>query len=406
MTKNKKRFIFVALISMLGFFWPPFSGAQKITYKPQLYFSGEYDDNVEYSNTDKEDSFIFNISPAMELNYGSELFDLYSFAIVRFIRNLSESDFDREDYYIDLSGTYRMTQRLQFRGKLNYFQDKTLEWRTIDLIQTGSGKLPIDDPRKIERGIESVWSDRKTYNAFGSFGYQLTELSNMNAGYGYSKTEYDSENNTDFEVNDVYLAYMRDLAGQKNQIGARMSYNQRTSDISDIDSYGPGVVWSHSFTENVSLYTDLGFRYTEENFKNVDQKNDDWGVTADIRLRRLGETNVMDIGFSQNIQTASDGGAVNVSRLYWSSGHTLSERFFFGLGGDCFITREDGDSLSDIETVYVGISPSLKYWLTENYAVSLAYNYTLEHNRSVEDNRNTERNRVWIVFEFGFPKEW
>lgn len=374
-------------------------------FNTRLKFDGEYNDNINFSRTDKEDDFTYSISPVIELNYASELFDLYSFSLVRFIRNFSESDFDREDYYIDLSGTYRMTQRLQFRGKLNYFQDKTLEWRTIDLIQTGSGKSPIDDPGKIERGIENFWSDRKTYNAFGSFSYQLTELSNVNAGYGYSKTEYDSEDNTDFEVNDVYLTYMRDLAGQKNQIGPRLSYSQRTSDISDIDSYGAGVVWSHIFSETISLYTDIGFRYTEETSKNNDPKNDDWGVTADIRLRRLGETNVINIGFSQNIQTASDGGAVNVSRLYWDSGHTLSERFLFGLDGDCYIARKDGDSLSDIDNVFVNISPSLRYLLTENYSVGLVYNYALNHDRSVEDNRNTEGNRVWIVFEFGFPKK-
>ena len=406
MTKKKSRFKFFVLVFVFGFVFPPFLGAQRITYDPRLFLSGEYNDNLSFSNTDKEEDFILNISPAMELKYASELFDLSSFGLVRFVRHQSDSDFDREDYYLDLSSRYRMTERLNFFGKFNYFQDETLEWRTIDLIQTGSGKAPINESGIVERGIESFLSERKTYNAYGSLSYQLTELSNMGIGYSYQKTDYDLEANEDFEVNDISMTYMRDLAGQRNQIGTRLTYSQRTSDISDTDSYGTGFIWSHTFSETFSLYTDIGLRYTEETFKNVDQKNDNWGVTSDIRLRRLGETNVINIGFSQNVQTASGGGSVNVSRLYWNSRQTLSERFRFGFDGDFYITREDGDSFSDIETVFLSISPLLQYLLTENYSINLAYNYNLNHNRTVESNRDTERNRIWIVFEFGFPNEW
>jgi len=236
--------------------------------------------------------------------------------------------------------------------------------------------------------------------------YRLTELSNLNFGYSYFKTDYDLEENTDFDVNSFSMTYMRDLEGQKDQIGTRLGYSKRSSDESDIDSYGTGLICNHIFTETISLYTDIGLRYTEENFKNSGQKNDDWGATANIRLRRLGETNRMDVGFRQDIQTASDGGAVNVSKLYWNIRQSLSERFAFGLGGDSYITREDGDSFSDIDTVFFNIYPSLIYLLTENHSVILAYNYTIDHDRSLDDNRDTERNRVWINFEFGFPQKW
>jgi long-subunit fatty acid transport protein len=299
-----------------------------------------------------------------------------------------------------------MTERLQFAGKFNYLQEDTFRWRTIDLIQTGSVNSPIDEPGADERGIESFLSERKSYTYFGSFSYQLNEISRMKAGYRYRKNDYDIEENKDFEVHDVNLDYIRNLAGQKDQIGTRVTYSHRTSEVSDTDTYGTGLLWNHLFTETINLYTNIGLRYTEEKSKDTGQKNDDWGVTADIRLRRLGETNVFNIGFAQNVQTASGGGAVNVPRLYWNLRQTLSERVLFGLDGDIYITTEDGDSLSDIETVSFNISPSLKYRLTENYSVRLGYDYLIDHDRSLEEDRDIERNRVWIAFELGFPNEW
>jgi hypothetical protein len=234
----------------------------------------------------------------------------------------------------------------------------------------------------------------------------LTEISNLDVGYRYLKTDYDSEGNTDYDVNDIYLRYMRKLSGQKDRVGARLNYSERTSDVSETDTYGTGLIWNHLFTETLSLYADIGLRYTEETFKNSGQKDDNWNGTFDVRLRRRGETNVINIGLRQNSQTASTGSSANVTRLYWDARQRLSERFVFELDGDFYITRDDDDSFSDVDTVFFDISPALRYLLTENHSVSLAYNFTTEHDRSLDNDRDRERNRVWIVFEFGFPNMW
>jgi hypothetical protein len=406
MIKNKNLLVFFALVLMFGFFLPPFTAARDITITPQLYGTGEYNDNILFSRTDKEDDFIFYIAPAMELTYASDLWDLYSLAMVQFRRHLSEDDLDREDYFLNLRGRYRMTERLQFQGRLDYRQDFTTETRTIDFAEPVLEEIPIDESDIVERGIESFLSERKRYNAFASLNYRLTEVSDLNLGYRYLKMDYDSDQNTDYDVNDLNLRYMRRLAGQKDRVGTRVSYSERTSDISDVETYGIGLIWHRTFTETINFYADIGLRYSEETLKNTGEKDDNVNGTADIRLRRRGETNEFTLGFRQNVQTQSAGGAVNVSRLYWDAQQTLSERLAFKLGGYFYITREDGSSLSDINIVFFDIAPSLRYMLTENHSVSLAYNYTIEHNRTLETNRDKERNRVWIVFEFGFPDKW
>lgn len=410
MNKNKKWFLSFALTLIFGLILPPVLQARDITYTPKINLSGEYNDNIFFSRTDKEDDFILNVAPALEVEYAGQLFDLYSFATVRFRNYASESDLDREDYYVNLRGRYRLTERLQFRGRFYYVQDFTLESKTIDLEDPIEDPIidgiPVEEPDEAERGIERFLSERKRYNAFASMNYRLTEVSNLDVGYRYLKTNYDLEENTNYEVNSLNLAYMRRLAGQRDRVGTRLSYILRTSDISDTDSYGAGLIWNHFFTETITLYTDLGVRYTEQTFKNTNQKRDNWNATANIRLRKRGETSIMLIGLRQNLQTTSGGRSVNVSRLYWDLRQVISERFRFELEGDFYITREDSSSLFDSDTVFFDIIPSVRYMLTENHSVKLAYNYTIDHDRTLDKDRDKERNRVWIAFDFGFPKKW
>jgi hypothetical protein len=253
MIKNKNRFVFFALVLMFIFIMPIFSKAQDITVTPQLYVTGEYNDNILFSRTDKEDDFIFNIAPAIGLNYASELWDIDTLAMVQFRRHLSEDDLDREDYFLNLRGRYQMTERLQFQGRLNYRQDFTTETRTIDFAEPLLEEIPIDESDIVERGIERFFSERKRYNAFASLSYQLTEVSNLTLGYRYLKMDYDSDQNVDYDVNDVNLTYMRRLAGQKDRVGTRVSYSERTSDISDIETYGIGVIWHRDLYRNPKL---------------------------------------------------------------------------------------------------------------------------------------------------------
>lgn len=411
MNKNKKRFISFALILTFSFVLASFSAAQDLTYIPKLNFSGEYNDNILYTRDDKIDDFIFNITPGLELRYASELMDLRSFAAIRFRQYLSESDFDREDYIVNLQGRYRMTERLRLSTRLSYVEDYTLETRIIDFTDPPIEDVPIDEApvdevEMIERGIERFLSERKQYNAHLSMNHRLTPLSNLNISYRYLKTDYDLEQNTDYDSHNVNLAYMRRLSGQKDQIGTRLGYRQRTSDVSDTDSYEIGLIWNHIFTETISIFSDLGVRYTEQTFKDTRTDRDNWNAIANIRLRKRGETGVVDVGLRQNIQTASTGETVNVSRLYWFARQALTERVQFELSGDFYITREDADSFLDSDSTYFDIIPTLRYLLTENHSVRLAYNYTIDHDRTLDSDRDKQRNRIWIMFDFGFPGKW
>ena len=377
------------------------AAAQDITYTPLLLLSGEYNDNIFFANTDQKDDFIFNVAPGLDVQWYTEKLELDAVAAISFKNYVSESDQDRNDQYYNIIGAYQFTERLQFKGRFYYLKDATVESRVSDLDDTG-----LDEPDSVATGIESFFSERKQYNGLAAFQYDLTELTEMEVGYRYLKTDYDFEGNSDYEINRGEMKILRSLEGLKDQVGAKLSYDRGVTDSSDNDNYRLSLIWNHIFTETMRLHTELGGRYTETTTKSTGKRDNTWGGVANIRLIRRGETNMTQLGFRQKLGISSDGFPVNESRLDWKFQQELSERLLFKLKGTFYVTQEDGDSPSDEDTVYFDIIPSLNYLLTENHSISLAYGYTIEYDRAVDEDQDTQRNRVWLVYEFAFPQKW
>jgi hypothetical protein len=406
MNKNIKRSVLTGLIGVIGLVLPLLSTAQDVTIIPSLRVSGEYNDNVLFTGDSKKDDFIFNFTPGFGLDYATDVLDLKSSALIRFREYYSENELDRDDQYVNLYANYRLTERARLIGRGYYLKDFTLE----------SALVGVDDPLVAEQtdktglGIEKFYSERKRYSGFAALNYQLTERSDLQIRYSHLKTDYDFEENTDYDLNIVGLTFLRRLQGQKDKIGTRLLYMQNDSETNDADTYELGLIWNHVFTETMDLYTNVGARYTEQTSKDDEDdegETNNWSGTADIRLRRLGDTNTMNIGFRQSLESASSGRSVNVSRLYLDLRQELREkRLFFDLRGDFYITKEDSDSSFDEDSEFLDIIPSLRYMLTENHSVRLAYSYTIEYDKSRDDNRDTQRNRIWVAFELVFPQKY
>lgn len=403
---EKKRYAVSAVILAFVLAFPHFSAAQDFKFTPGLSFDEQYNDNVYYSRTDEEDDFITNITPSLSMNYNTEVMNLFSYGLVRFRRYASENDLDREDYEFGGRVRYRLSEKLRFLGRMFYIQDYTLESRYNEIPDSAIDDDPIEDTDYIERGIENFLSEREQYKAYASMAYNLTEVSDINLNYNYFRKTYDSEENTDYDTNRIGLEYNYKLKGQKDKVGANLSYKQRDSDTSDTDSYQLGMVWKHRFSETAYLYTNFGGQYSEQTFNNSGQKEDNWNWFGDVRVRIRGESNIIKAGFRQDLNTASDGEAVNVSRLYFDAKQLLSQRFVFEVDGDFYVTRQNDESLSDVDEIYFDITPSFRYLLTENHSIRLAYNYTIEHDRRLDEDKDIERNRVWVSLEFRFPDAW
>lgn len=406
MKKNIAYVLVVGFVLAASLASPGSAGAKNIQYTPYLMLNGEYNDNILFRRDDKRDDFLYNIAPALRVNYVSELLELESDFGTMLRRYTTEDEFDREDYYVNLLGRYSLTERLSTRARFYFLQDNTLESTVLDIedpVFIEDGDIELDDG--IDPGIERFYSERKRYNGNVAFDYRLTELSHLELGYRYLKSEYDFEGNTDFDVHRLRLEYLKRLQGERDTLGARVDYGQYSSEISDADTYALALIWRHAFSETMRLKADIGVRYTDRTFNNRDDQTENWTGLADIRFTKTGETTKLALGFKQDLQSGSDGTIANLPRLYANLSQGLTERFLFQIKSNLYLRRDDIDFDFGDGDVFFDIIPSLKYRLTENYALTMAYSYTFDHDRDLDENPDKERNRVWLMLELEFPQK-
>lgn len=404
MKKSSKTVLFLGVVFFIGIVRPPSPATQEVRYMPQVWIGGEYNDNIFFDRNNEVSDFIYNINPSVKIDYRTERLNVDSVATLKLRRYLSETSMDREDQYYNFHAKYRLSERWSLKGRLKYQKDVTLESKTIDIDEIDETEIIVPGDN-IEPGIERFLSGRKRFDAITSFNYRLTELSNWGFSYRYFKTKYNFEDNTDYEYRNIGTTFMRQMEGQRDRIGANLAFGQNISEVNESDTYRLTFIWNHLFSKLLNFHTRIGARYTKQKSTITGDTKTNWNGVADIRLQKFGDNYEANFGFKQNLRTASDGSSVNVSRLFGNSEIELSERLKFRLEGDLYLTREDGNSTFDEESVYFEMIPSIEYLLTENHSISLAYSYTMDYDTVNNNDRDKQRNRIWFVIGFRFPKE-
>ena len=361
--------------------------AQDITLVPSLDIRGEYNDNVLFERTNEIDDYLATISPALTLEYATELLNLESKIGVDFLRYVDQTDLNTENQRYEFNGGYRFTERWALSGDFSYIKDTTLE---SELEETG---------------LVNVRQDRHRYNAGGGLSYQVSELSDMSINHIHTKTDYDFVGNVDYDRDVITLSYNRHLKSERDIFTVQPSYFNSDSEVSEVDNYGLSLGWSHSFSETLQLRAFLGGRYTELSSKEEEQTDRNWGGTADISLKKTGEVSSTLIGYTRDLGTSAFGGPIEVDRIYCDLRRRVTRRLAVGFRGNLYFTRSVG-TFDDENSRYSEVIPFLNYQITENHTLQLAYSYSLEEDRNLSEDRESERNRVWIALNFGFPRRW
>jgi opacity protein-like surface antigen len=376
---------------IISFLSVPFIAVAKdVTVVPSITLRGEYDDNVLFNRTDEIDDYLAIVSPALTLDYDSELFKVRGSGLVDVLRYAQEKDLDYERQYYELNGDYRLAERWEFTGDFAYSLDTTL------------------DSELEETGIVFVREDRKRYNAGAGLSYVVSELSYMGVNYAYSKTDYDEEGLNDYDSSSIRLSYNRRFNNGIDTFTVAPRYSRKSSDISDVDGYRLNFGWTHLPSETYRLRVFLGLRYTEQDFKDSRDNTSNWGGVADINLQKRSEIHSVLVGFgSDTYLRPSTGELEQVYRIYCNLTRRITERFSAGVKSRLSLTQpDDADAVDDKNIWYFVVTPSLSYKLTENHSLRLAYSYSQSDDKNLEDDPRRDRNRVWLSLNFRFPGTW
>ncbi len=376
--------------------------AAEISLMPSIDIRGEYDDNVTYSRFFKTSDYLARISPAFELDYTTELLDLQSKVAFDILRYKDETHLDTENQRYELSGEYRLMERISVSGNGSYVKDTTLE---SEIEDTGLA----DNPRQ----------DRERYTGGMGFSYMLSEVWDVGVNYSHTKTEYEWERNTDYDVDSISFSFNHRFNNQLDIFTIQPYYYFYESDISEVNNYGLSLGWVHPFSETLALTAFLGARYTKTEYDYiytqyilgipipipVDEEESGWNGVADINLKKTGETYSATIGYNQDLSYSSYGEPIERYKVYCNADRKITERLFVKFSGNIYFTKSDGD-LNDRDNRYYSVSPSLNYKITETHSLQLAYRYEKSEQKELANNRDRDRNRVWLALKFRFPRKW
>ena len=364
--------------------------ARDVTVVPSIAFEAGYDDNSLYSRNAEISDYVGIISPALKLDYATEVFNLSGSGVVDVLRYAQEKDLDYERQYYKLDGGYRFAERWNFNGDFAYSKDTTLQ---TELIETG---------------IVNIRSPAERFNGDLGLSYQFSELSDIGVKYAYFNRSYKDPGLDDYYANSISLPYNRQFNDGLDIFTVEPRYTRLISENNDSHGYRLMLGWTHRPSETYQFKVFLGPRYTIQNFEDTGETTSNWGVVGDINLEKKAEIYSILVGFNSDIiSRPSTGGLNQVFRLYTRLSRRITERFRAQVYSRISMTRPDYEDVSNEEDIwYFVVTPSLNYYFTENHYLSLSYSYQQQYDRNIEDDPRIARNRVWLSVNFNFPKKW
>jgi len=364
--------------------------ARDVSVLPSIAFKAGYDDNVLYSRTFEITDYVGIISPALKLDYATEVFNISGSGLVDVLRYAQEKDLDYERQYYRLDGGYRFAERWNFNGDFAYSKDTTLQ---TELIQTG---------------IVNIRSPVDRFDGDLGLSYQLSELSDIGVKYAYVNRSYKDSGLEDYYASSISLPYNRQFNNGIDIFTVEPRYTRLTSDNSDDHGYRFMLGWTHRPSETYQFRVFLGPRYTVQKSENTGETTSNWGVVGDINLEKTAEVYSILVGFGSDIFNRPSTGELNqIFKLYSRLTRRITERFAARVYARISLTRPDFDDVSNEEDVwYFTVTPSLDYRLTENHYLRLSYSYQHQYDRNIEDDPRIARNRVWLSLNFNFPRKW
>jgi len=373
---------------ILVFFVTPFSAAlaADVTLTPSLNLRGEYNDNIDFSRTNKQDDYIGTVSPGLTFGYATDRLDIGARAVVDVVRYMDQTNQDNERQNYGLDASYRISERLSIRANGSYVKDTTLD---TELLETGL----------VERR-----SDRKHYGGGGGLSFQISEVTDIGIDYNYTKTDYDLIGYTDSDGHSVSLPFHYSFNNRLDVLTLRPYYRNTDSDENKVDSYGFSLGIAHTFTETFTGNVSAGTRYTETE-DNTGKTDNDWGWAADASLTKSWQTASASLGYSRDLDYTAEGELVEVNRFSLSTSKMLTNKFSIRLAGSLYFTKSTGISRNR-DTRYYTVAPSLNYMITENHSLALGYSYSNEHDKMLTNDQDRDRNMVWLTLNFNFPQKW
>jgi hypothetical protein len=358
--------------------------AEDYTLIPQIKLWTGYNDNILFERQDEQGDFAGILTGILEFSTIAERYNIKGRAAGDIVRYFNKSEFDEENFFLDLKGNYRISARWSTEAFFGFIKDTTLD-------------SFLEDTGRVTRR-----SDVHRYRARLGAAYQLTEVSNLDFNYNFRRNNFKDRGRVDTNANIFRLRYSKDLKTQRDTFITQASYGFTRSSTVDSDTGALEVGWNHDFTNRLRFTSLVGGRYTQQRLTDGDD-TDRWGALADLRLTyQTGQLETANIGFRNDLRPNTNGELLIVYRLFADYSRRITERLTGVISGRISYSDLDDRDADDIDVIFWEIRPILTYAFTPRHSLELGYWFQQSIDRNRSEDESVDRNRIWLAFTFNF----
>ncbi len=393
------RFALLILALMLALWHRP-AAAGDWYVVPQVDAGAKYDSNIDFNFDQKKSDFIFNISPALDLKYDSEITKLTGRLKLDGLIYVRDGSLDTINQYYNFAAQHQVAPRLALSLAGGYTLDSTLQ----EELQ--------------ESGFLMNRSRRQAMQVNPGFDFSLTERALLRWGYGFNRVTYQDPEYNDYSSHRVNLGLNYLLKNAKTTLTT--TFLGRYTEYPEIGNFyrnlGAYAGLEHKFSEDWSLslsgganfnwYTSrtavLDFAFSPD-FILVRQTPEDsftvspfFSVAANRRWPRSNLT----FGYTVDQSPSGSGSMSQFHSGYAGMNYSFTERLRGGLRGSMYYSSYSSPG-SDYENLVLYVTPDLKYNLTEKLAVNCSYQYGWRYDPV--ETRSADRHVVWLSLSYAYP---
>jgi hypothetical protein len=348
------------------------AAAEELRLAPSFTLRQEYNDNLLFSTTGEEQSFITSISPALELSRRSERLEARLAARMNGLLYEGKSSMNSIDHAYNGGLNYRVTPLLKLGVEVEFARQSRPD-RGIE--STGLVEVARDSRQLYSLSGETVWTEKTT----------------SSLSYAFEKIDYDNRGDLRSQSHLAGLGVTHDLglylAGLQGR--GNLGFNRNIFSAARVDNYSATVGASYALHELWSATADAGVRYTRLETTstqptapgaiNQGQTSGNAGWVANLTLSYRGEFSRANLTFLRNVMVASGlGGAAERTALVFDLNHRLSQEFFIGTSAGYYLNQSDRGEFSGqpIDETTLRINPFVRYAFSPELMLDASYQYT------------------------------
>ncbi|NOQ76242.1 MAG: hypothetical protein GQ475_00340 [Methylococcaceae bacterium] len=387
--------------------------AKEIYFQPSIGIRTEYDDNKRLSTEsslpgiDKSAYAVITRANA-KLGMRSSNYELELDNQLIINRYQSEFDLDSEDFNINLTTSYSLTERSRLGLSGNFTQDTTL---TSELDATGTG-LVQDNVIRQQWSITPNWS------------YSLSNTQFLQTNYTHSEITYEESERgsfVDYSIDNISLSFRQQwtsllsntlslsaMSFKIPKIGSGIFESSRETTEYSVNigvDYQISPTWSTSLTVGqrfTNTETTQKFNFTTLTFDDVTTSDDVSGLIFSFSVDKQFYSGSAGLEYSRSTSAQSQGQLQINERVEANYNYKVNARLQLSLTGGMNETSISGSEDNDNGRTYFNIRPSVRWTFNQQTNITVAYQYRTQTFES--NNEEAVSNSVSLNFNYQWDK--